>query len=53
MNTRTHFRNSTLAFPNTAEYGCSIERPRPRLSWVRISLVIMMIASLLYLWPIK
>ena len=27
MNARSHYRNSTLAFPKTAEYGCAIERP--------------------------
>lgn len=29
MNTRTYHRNSTLAFPKTADYGCAIERPAP------------------------
>ena len=28
MNTRRYYRNSTLAFPRTAEYGCAIDRPR-------------------------
>lgn len=27
MNTRTYYRNSVLAFPKSAEYGCAIERP--------------------------
>ena len=27
MNTRKYHRNSMLAFPRTAEYGCAIERP--------------------------
>jgi hypothetical protein len=26
MTTRTHYRNSTLAFPKTAEYGAAITR---------------------------
>ena len=30
MNTRTHYRNSMLAFPKTADYGCAIERPPKR-----------------------
>lgn len=25
---RNHYRNSMLAFPHTAQYGCAIERPR-------------------------
>ena len=27
MNTRRYHRNSMLAFPRTAEYGCAVERP--------------------------
>ena len=36
MTTRTHYRNSTLAFPRTAEYASAIERPnRPSIkAWV-------------------
>ena len=30
MNTRQYHRNSMLAFPRTAEYGCAIERPHRR-----------------------
>lgn len=26
--TRRYYRNSTLAFPATAEYACAIDRPR-------------------------
>ena len=26
MTTRTHYRNSVLAFPKTVEYGCAIQR---------------------------
>lgn len=32
MTTRTHYRNSTLAFPKTAAYGCAIERPPSRIA---------------------
>ena len=31
MNTRKYPRSTMEAFPNTAEYGCAIERPRTGL----------------------
>ena len=33
MNSRTYYRNSTLAFPRTAEYGAAVERPAKRPSF--------------------
>ena len=30
MNTRKYPRSTMEAFPNTAEYGCAIERPMDR-----------------------
>ena len=27
MNARSYHRNSVMAFPKTADYGCAIERP--------------------------
>ena len=40
MNTRKYPRSTMEAFPNTAEYGCAIERPRPypRTLWITIAL---------------
>ena len=46
---RTHYRNSMLAFPNTTEYACAIERPPTRLAdrvvtlmlWVGVIVVIL------------
>ena len=30
MNSRSYHRNSVMAFPKTAAYGCAIERPAKR-----------------------
>lgn len=30
MTTRQYHRNSDLAFPKTADYGCAVTRPSPR-----------------------
>lgn len=40
MNTRTHYRNSTLAFPKTAAYGCAIERPPARIADRAVTLML-------------
>ena len=49
MNTRSHYRNSVLAFPKTAEYGCAIERPPSRLAErvVNITIWIAVVAVIL------
>lgn len=50
MNTvRTHYRNSVLAFPKTADYGCAIERPPTRIAdrAVTITLVIAVVVVIL------
>ena len=32
MNSRSYHRNSVMAFPKTAAYGCAIERPAKRIA---------------------
>ena len=47
MNTRTHYRNSTLAFPKTADYGCAITRKRPVDRAVNWTLAVAVVAIIL------
>lgn len=47
MNTRTHYRNSMLAFPKTAEYGCAVQRSRPADRAVNWALAVAIVVILL------
>ena len=47
MNTRTYHRNSNLAWPKTADYGCAIERTRPADRAVNWALFVGAIAVIL------
>ena len=53
MTTRTYYRNSTLAFPRTAEYASAVERPTNRPSikawlFVYVAAIIVVIYSVAY-----
>lgn len=50
VDTRTFHRNSILAFPKTAEYGCAITRTTRRISWVRVVLIFMFLMAGAYLF---
>ena len=53
MTTRRYHRNSMLAFPRTAEYGCAITRPRPypRTLWITMAVAVVYLAGRL-IWEV-
>lgn len=54
MNTRKYHRNSMLAFPRTAEYGCAIEKPRTGhrvANWTMVAAVVYL--AILLIWELS
>ena len=47
MNTRTRYRNSTLAFSKAVDYGCAITRTRPADRAVNWMLAVAIVAIVL------